>query len=1056
MNGAKKGRLLLASRVWSWGAQRWPPRRQSPKLFSFVRYFRHNKSPMSLYPVSSRVRRRGEAETGVVAAEEGDFRQVVFSEGVEQLHVDDLEPAADSPSEVLALGELGSFEPFVLRLQAEYLKHAYRFDPTSGLSNARVEPKHYQVYIAHRVTQKLRPRMILADEVGLGKTIEAGLIIKELKARQLIDRILVITPANLQDQWMTELRLKFNEEFTIIDGPGAKFLSKGGVNPYSKRDQIIVSINLVTRLPHADQILEAGWDLVVFDEAHRVRRTKRGSDSKVTKAYSLGDELKEVVNGILLLTATPMQLHPYELFSLVELIEPGLFKSFSEYELSRKKLPALNDLMGGLKGWDALDASQRSSLIRKHESLLREVGFEAKPLKSYNDEPNRLQVMNGVAEKHPLSEVLVRNRKAEIGGFTERRASAIPVELSEHERTVYEAVSEYIRDGYDWAMGSKNQAIGFLMVIYHKMLASSSPAIRESFKRRIAKLREKIAAIDEVTNPKLTKPAIEGLREQPELSDVLEGIEGASPRERKALEIEIATLEGLVGRLGELRDSKAKALIQAMDGIFGKDPGEKVLIFTQFIETQKFLKSVLESKGFSVEVFRGTGMNPQAKEEAVRRFKSVKQILISTEAGGEGRNFQFCHILFNYDLPWNPMKVEQRIGRLDRIGQKRPVLIYNLFAEGTVEERIVNVLGERIRLFEESVGSLDPILGDIERELEAIVMSDAKDFDEAFEKYAIGIEQQVREAQAKENALADFALDRASLREDEAQELLNPSRRLARWSDLEDFTGTALDYLGGTLSDHALGGTVISLSPRLRSELKVTRATIQGTFAPELAREEESIEFFAFGNELIDKIIDRAARGDSTNQDVTTARCLRSAPPGTWVEVYYVIRAVGIKPAGWVKRHLINQDLEVRSEQVEKMPPRGEPVTISVPDWVPKAISESKKAFEKEHFAEREEFRRMDDGLKKEEEARAERIFNYRKVRIQKMIDEASEWIREKETSGSEKERRVLPARRGFLKKRQEELQRLGFDYELELREIQERRATTSSQVLAAGLVVSE
>ncbi|MHB1593333.1 MAG: DEAD/DEAH box helicase [Streptosporangiaceae bacterium] len=172
----------------------------------------------------------------------------------------------------------------------------------------------------------MQPRMILADEVGLGKTIEAGLIIKELRARELVNRVLIVVPASLTLQWQSELKLKFNEDFEVIDGAAAQYLGRSGANPWMARPNVICSLPFASSPKRAEQIVEAEWDLVIFDEAHRVRRTGTGGGkSRSTLAYRLADELKEMVNGLLLLTATPMQVHPFELYSLIELVEPGLF-----------------------------------------------------------------------------------------------------------------------------------------------------------------------------------------------------------------------------------------------------------------------------------------------------------------------------------------------------------------------------------------------------------------------------------------------------------------------------------------------------------------------------------------------------------------------------------------------------------------------------------------------------------------------------------------------------------------------------------------------------------
>jgi SNF2 family DNA or RNA helicase len=667
--------------------------------------------------------------------------EVAFPSGTVLVHADELADVPEGPAQLLATGQVGRAEPYALRLQALFLKHAYRYDPLTCLSSARIEPQLHQVYVAHRVAQKLQPRMILADEVGLGKTVEAGLIIKELRARELVSRILVVVPASLQLQWQSELRSKFNEEFEVIDSAALQYLGKGGANPWMARPNVICSLNLAANPKRAEQIIDAEWDLVIFDEAHRVRRSMQGSKTTSTQAYRLADELKDLVNGLLLLTATPMQVHPYELYSLIELVEPGLFPTFKGYEQLRGTLPRLNALMKALKGWKALSAADQGAAVRAHSKLLRELGVGAGDAVSLLDKDSeRERLMDRLVEMHPLAAALVRNRKAEIGGFTSREARTIAVALDDDELALYEEVTDYLREGYNRAKADKNVALGFVMVTYHKMLASSSHAIRQSFQRRIGKLRKQLQA----SAP--AKPHgdayVEDLRESDEITAALAAVEDAAV-DVAGLLVEIKQLEHLVEQLGSVRDSKADQLLSALDQIFGGHPGEKVVIFTQFIETQEFLAAALRRNGLSVATFNGR-MSLDDKENAVRKFREHEQVLISTEAGGEGRNFQFAHIMVNYDLPWNPMRVEQRIGRLDRIGQARPVQIYNLFCEGTVEERVLEVLATRIGLFQETVGSLDPILGSVERDIERLVLSDAAGLGQEFTRFEVDLEQRVR------------------------------------------------------------------------------------------------------------------------------------------------------------------------------------------------------------------------------------------------------------------------------------------------------------------------
>jgi superfamily II DNA or RNA helicase len=999
-----------------------------------------------------RVRRAATGEDGVVlSVGDGVLVRVALPSGTVWIHPEELEKLPEGPAERLAAGELGHLEPYGLLLQSSYLRHAYRYDPLTGLSSARIEPQLHQVFVAHRVTHKLQPRMILADEVGLGKTIEAGLIIKELRARELLGRVLIVVPASLQLQWQSELKSKFNEDFEILDGAALQYLGRGKANPWMARQNVICSLPFASSPKRAEQIIEAEWDLVIFDEAHRVRRSLQGATkTRTTQAYRLADELKELVNGLLLLTATPMQVHPFELYSLIELVEPGLFPTFRAYDTRRGFLPQLNALMKDLKGWNALSDSERASAVRAHAKLLDELDIPAAgAVAMLADDQEREQLMDVLIDKHPIAGALVRNRKAEVGGFTPREAKQVPVELEDDELTLYQDVTGYLREGYNQARAKRNLALGFVMVTYQKMLASSSYAVRQSFRRRIAKLRVQLKDVAGSTAKPPSENHLEELRDAEETTTALTELEYAAV-DPGGLLLEINQLEDLVERLGHVRDSKALILLTALEGIFDGRPQEKVVIFTQFIETQEFLAAILRHNGYTVSIFNGR-MSLDEKEESVRGFKAEDQILISTEAGGEGRNFQFCHLMVNYDLPWNPMRVEQRIGRLDRIGQKLPVRIYNLFCEDTVEERVLEVLEQRIGLFQESVGSLDPILGEVERDIERLVLSDAAAFDAEFEHYETTLERRVREAREKERTLADFVLDRASLRHDLAIELLEQSP-LARWLDLERFAARCLPYFGGTLKDHYEGGQVVSLSPRLMTRMRQRQSTIRGTFDPEVARDREEFPFFAFGHWLVDGL----AELPLTVDPVTTAvRQAPDVPPGEWVEVYYEIRGEGVRPSGWFIRHLIGPDLTVLSGQLKALPAIGEPVLrYEVPDWVGSALAASRRQFEADYETARVRVRADNDAARAEAVERAKRIFSYRRLRLTALIEDLEAWIREKEASGSDRDRRVLPARRGQVAKNRERLNSLNLEYENELEEIQRRQPGASARVLAAGMVL--
>jgi SNF2 family DNA or RNA helicase len=994
---------------------------------------------------------RASGETGVVIRDRNDeMVDVSLHNGVRLVHVADLELASLEPDRLLLEGSFGAAEPYGLRLQSLYLQHAYRFDPLSGLSNARIEPQFHQVFVAWRVNQKLAPRMILADEVGLGKTIEAGMIMKELRARGLAGRILVICPSSLQLQWQQELKSKFNETFEILDGAALKHLGRDGANPWQKLDSVICSLPFASHKSRVDAIVESDWDLVVFDEAHRVRRWLQGKTAKTTQAYRLADELKELTSGLLLLTATPMQLHSFELYSLIELVEPGIFPSFSSYENQRAELPVLNRLVKSLLSWDTLSLEEITALCDEHDALLSECSSDDDIGAQLSDPVAREQIIDALAQKHPLADVLIRNRKSEVGGFITREASSFLVQLTAEEAELYKEITEYCQFQYDLALASKNRAVGFLMVTYQKMLASSGYAIRSSFERRIAKLRKRQVEMAKAGFRDRTESGPdEDALDAAEVSDVLDNFESAALTSA-LLEEEISTLEHLVDRLGRLRESKALELLNALDRVFTAHPDEKVLVFTGFKETQNLLKRVLETNGISVSIFNGS-QNAEQKEDAVRSFRTKDQVLISTEAGGEGRNLQFCHIVVNYDLPWNPMKVEQRIGRVDRIGQKRTVQIWNLACRETVEERVLTVLDQRIGLFEESVGALDPILGSLEEDIVALVMTKLDRLAEEGEALELDVERKVREARAKEHQLADFAMDRASLRRDVVNNLLN-ERPLATHDDLRDYSNALLRYAGGTLNEHAEGGQVVTVSPQLAQRLRIRGSTVRGCFSHEEALRFEELEFFAFGNKLVQQLI------QLPEDESVTVACRRdlTVPKGLWVEIWYESEAVDIEPVGRFIRHLVGPDLDVKNVAVSEMPALGERVDGSpeLPSWAAAAVEASQRRYRDEYL----ELRAiaLSGLIARQEEARArvQRIFEYRKHRFESLISEEAAWIDRAERGGSERDRRILPARRGKLEKRRQDLERLRAELASDFARIDAQEPRTTGRVLAAGLVV--
>ncbi|WP_106176418.1 helicase-related protein [Prauserella shujinwangii] len=942
---------------------------------------------------------------------------------------------------------MGSPERFRLRLHALFLKHAYKYDPISALSSARIEPELHQVFVAHRVTSKLAPRMILADEVGLGKTIEAGLILKELRARGLVDRVLVCVPASLQLQWQRELESKFNERFEIIDGAAAKHFGRGGKNPFQAQPNVICSHSFAIRDPRAEQITEVPWDLVIFDEAHRVRRNLRGGKTESTKLYELAEQLKESSHGMLLLTATPMQLSPFELWSSIELVEPGLYPSYERYRTKGHLLPALNEVMRCVQGWGALNPQDKAAFRRSEAArTLRSLIDVSPDLAELEDPERRDRLRRELIEAHPLTQVLIRNRKVNIGGFTRRIAYRLPVTLSPAEQDVQERVSGYLRDGYRLALRVKNQPLGFLMVTYHKMLASSSHAIRGSLQRRLTMLedlRERRA-----TPPTWSSSREQDLRDTDTLSDAVDELGGVVDPE--SLDHEIAQLTELVALLGQLRDSKARGLLSLLAKTAEREPGAKVLVFTQFIETQRFLQQALQANGFPAEIFNGR-MALDEKERAVDAFRHGAQVLISTESGGEGRNFQFAHILVNYDLPWNPMRVEQRIGRLDRIGQRRDVLIYNLASEGTVEDRVLELLEERIGLFETSVGSLDPILGRVERDIEQIVMT-AHDLSAELKDYgAKDLSQRLAEAQEKESALADFVLDEASLRHDEAKRLLADADPYARAQDLEQLAADILDHYGGALTRTDEGEVAITVSPGLAAKIRAADRVSVGVFDPKDALRLEHRPFFAFGHRLIDALVELPIN----DHPVTASVQRRDDVTEPQLELTYELVTTRPINQGVLIRHVVTADLRVSSAPVKSPPPVGAVVIdAEIPTWVSAALDASRETIRGEFAGWRADMAERDAAVRAQRLEREKRVHDDAVQRMSLRITEFRERVSDLQRRGSAQQRRIIPAVRGQIERTKERIAEREAVHETRMREIETQESSSDFKLLAASLVV--
>jgi superfamily II DNA or RNA helicase len=671
---------------------------------------------------------------------------------------------------------------FDLALSALELKLTHTFDKLSSLSNSRTRLLPHQIESTYIVVNSLKPRYILADEVGLGKTIEAALIMKELIFRNGYKKVLIIAPSPLLVQWKQELKNKFNEDFTIIRRKN--FVSEKDIN-WQNYNHLITSIDFIKNPKYADEILKKKWDIVIFDEAHRLRRDY----SKVTRAYVFAEKISKNCECLLLLTATPFRGKLEELYYLTHLVDPNILGPYHTF---------VNDYVIGNK----------SDL------------------------------------KEKISKVLLRRRKIEIGGFTKRFAKTVKIELSESERLFYDETTNYVRREYNLAMNTKNRAIGFVMVVFQKLLDSSVHALLNALVKRKFLLENRLHKFH-ITPSKMEEWDLD---ETEDIEDFIGDLDEATWQDLANLRRELLTLNRLILLGRSIKEDRKSIKLKETLLKLKKEGNQKFIIFTQFRTTQDYLTSILSDE-FLVSQFHGS-LSMDQKEDAIQEFKDKAEILICTEAGGEGRNLQFANFLFNYDLPWSPLKIEQRIGRIHRFGQKKNVYIFNFASKDTVAERILEVLNNKIKLFEESIGISDALLGTIEQEL---------DFNSSLMKF-------ITECKSKEEIEQELDL-RIKVAEQgfkRLESLVTPK--------MIDFN--LQDYYNHTLSERQFDNTHledficsfdrnfpkisgIELEPAEQKiyRIKSSNTWKLATFDSEIALQNDNLEFLAFGHPIIENAI---------------------------------------------------------------------------------------------------------------------------------------------------------------------------------------------------------
>lgn len=537
--------------------------------------------------------------------------EVAASQGYELILADGASKILDR----LARGDFEDHSLFHLRYRAAQLSLVQGFDQLLSLGAVSFEPFHYQVETAQVVLRRFRGRALLCDEVGLGKTIEAGLVLKEYLLRGLVRKVIILTPPGLVAQWQEEMDSKFGIPLVTHEDP---VFERRGVQAWAQFDRVIASWHTARTGENASAILGQRYDMVIVDEAHHLK-------SRSTTTWQFINQLDK--KFILLLTATPVQNNLEELFNLITLLKPGQLKTSRAFK---------KDFV-----------TRGSPRLPKNRSLLQELLFD----------------------------VMVRNTRSQVGlSLPRRRATTIKVALSALEREVYDAVSDFVRREHPRVGHGQRGLNRFILQTLQMEMGSSTFAVAPTLENMAANQYN-------------------------------------SPEHRQ----ELSRLAAMARSVKY--SAKTTALLKVL-----RATREKALVFTKYLETLHHLARALEQEGIHYVVYHGS-LSADSKDKAIASFEKERQVLLCTEAAGEGRNLQFCNTMVNYDLPWNPMRIEQRVGRIHRIGQPREVYIFNLSAEGTVEDHILWLLDSKINMFELVIGEIDMILGHLadERDFPEII-----------------------------------------------------------------------------------------------------------------------------------------------------------------------------------------------------------------------------------------------------------------------------------------------------------------------------------------------
>jgi len=758
--------------------------------------------------------------------DKGEYIQIVGITTRSRDLVDDVIPRTEFLKlMVLGGGKAFSEDPRKVFLALETIRYrfAFLYDPLLAMNASKVDPLPHQIEAVYgRVLHIPRIRFLIADDPGAGKTIMAGLIVKELKLRNLAKRIMIVSPGHLKDQWRREMHERFEEKFIVIDREilDAHYAE----NVWNRESQIITSIDFAKRDEILPSISSVHFDLIIVDEAHKMSAYQYGDKTDKTSRYKLGEALSHITEHLLFLTATPHKGDPDNFRLFLDLLEPGFF--------------ATNEMLQ-----ESIRAKDNSLFIRRVKEDLKD--FDGKSL------------------------------------FGPRHVDTVSFNLgiqSPTEKELYNELSEYVNTQYNKALDKdKKRNVTFALVILQRRLASSTYALRESLKRRKKRLQELLDGAIRASNSASDRETVEDQSEsarwkEEELWETLSVSEN-----REELKLEIHIIEGLISRADSIiekkEEIKLKEFRKCLKDLEQKYPDKadkKILIFTESKDTLDYLESNIKSWGYSVNTIHG-GMDLEERIKAERVFKNETQILVATESAGEGINLQFCHLMINYDIPWNPNRLEQRMGRIHRYGQQKEVYVFNLVAGDTREGRVLNKLFDKLDEIRDALGSdkVFDVLSEVlyNKDLSQLLVdaaANARDIDEILKELDITIDEEYM-AGVKENlgeSLATRYIDYTRIKEmaQEAKE----QRLIPEYTESffkKAFTkseGKFRDRSDGFISIESIPGSIRSIADAdsfKRRHGDLIRRYPKATFDKEIAFKNPDAEFISFGHPLFEAMI---------------------------------------------------------------------------------------------------------------------------------------------------------------------------------------------------------